>query len=49
MWVNHLCLGLFYSLKEREKIKQEIEQKEMERKLREEVRLVPLTYEMYIK
>lgn len=39
----------FFSLKERKQIGQEIEQKQLERKLREEVRLVPLTYEMYIK
>lgn len=49
MWVNHLYLGLFFSLKERKQIAQEMEQKEKERKLREEVRLEPLTYEMYIK
>jgi len=49
MWVNHLCLGLFFSVKEREQIAQEIKQKEMERKLREEVRPMPLTYEMSMK
>ena len=49
MWVNHLCLGLFFSVKEREQIAQEIKQKEMERKLREEVSLVPITYEISMK
>ena len=39
----------FFSLKECKQIAQEIEQREMQRKRREEVRLVPLTYEMYMK